>query len=75
MGKKRTRHDKVIAHLRRQVENKPVELEKKPVIQSDFYQPEVILPEVGLKQDLTRTGIVTILALVLLFIFKLIERR
>lgn len=75
MGKKRTRQEKIVAALRRQVESKPVVLEKKPVAQGDFYQPEVVLPEVGLKQDLTRTGIVTILALVLLIIAKFFERR
>ena len=64
MAKRRTRQEKIVAKLRRELEikhEKPRIAELKPnvVVQDES------LPRVELKADLTRTAIVAILALIL----------
>ena len=69
MAVKRTRKDKVLAQLRRKVESQNArereERSERPEFKPDFYQPEISLPLPAMTADLTRTAIVTILALAL----------
>jgi hypothetical protein len=66
MAKKRTKKEKIIARLRKQTQvvQGPVQTSEKTTIQS-FYYPEITLPVNLLRMDLTRTVMVTILALFL----------
>lgn len=64
MAKRRTRQEKILAKLRRQIEIKPDKLKIVEVKPSIVMQDES-LPRVELKADLTRTAVVAILALIL----------
>jgi hypothetical protein len=66
MAKKRTRKEKIIARLRKQtqVESVQAKTQDKITVQG-FYYPEITLPVNLLRMDLTRTILVTILALIL----------
>jgi len=66
MAKKRTKKEKIIARLRKQTQvvQVPIPAQGKVAVQS-FYYPEITLPVNLLRMDLTRTAVVTILALIL----------
>ena len=66
MAKKRTRKEKIIAKLRREVSRPAGGEGKNPVLKPDgFVVSEMTLPVNLLQADLTKTGVVAILAWVL----------
>ena len=65
MAKRRTRAEKIVAKLRRELETKHVKREVVAEIKPNIIVHDESLPRVELKADLTRTAIVAIVALVL----------
>jgi len=65
MAKRRTRAEKIVAKLRRELEVKHVKREVVAEVKPNIESVEVNLPKVELKADLTRTAIVAIVALIL----------
>lgn len=67
MAGKRTRKEKLVAQLRRKLRAMPEpQIETKRIVTTgNFYNPEIILPTNALRSDLTRTAVMTILALIL----------
>ena len=65
MAKRRTRTEKIVAKLRRELGTKHVKREVVAEIKPNIIVHDESLPRVELKADLTRTAIVAIVALVL----------
>lgn len=64
MAKRRTRQQKIIARLRRRLESNLGQPALPAQIKASFYSPQRSLPRGLLRLDLTRTTIVTILAVI-----------